>query len=450
VLRVILISLLCLIVLPFYSKANDYAPRVDAQQQKIKLLSNRFRVDQTVDAIIFIIERKPGTAPIILVQPDGTKLYAIREVEGVKWADGLSGDMIEIMQPMIGPWQIIGDILPSSEIRLATSLELKIDDFPSEIFADEQIKLTSRIEFNNKLLKLGRVDDLINLEVSLKSKNIRGEQNFGAGKFTIGRYVDNGINLDERKGDGVFTGYLDLDKPLGPYIMQIRASNKVFEREHVQDLLIRAQPVKVDLISAAIDGHYALRFITNEEAVRLSEMAIQVVIHHPDGTQEYVSVTGLAPVHILKLENVMKPGRYRIDVEVLGTTTTGREFKYDVKQLKAKIEIPAEKEMQTQKIEADKERKLKFERDLLAKKRKEARQKAENKHSLVIVAVMINAFILLGGAIMVGIFLFKKGVIKLPKKKPKKKKDVKKDDKKSDKEDDKKDDKEDKESKEKK
>jgi len=447
VLRVILIGLLCLAALPFQVKANDYAPKVDAQQQKIKLLSNRFRVDQTVDAIVFIIERKPGTAPIILVQPDGSKLYAIREVEGVKWADGLSGDMIEIMNPMIGPWQIIGDILPSSEIRLATSLELKIEDFPSEIFADEQIKLTARIEFNNKLLKLGRVDDLINLKISLKSTNVRGEQNFGAGKFTIGSYVDDGINLDERKGDGVFTGYLDLDKPLGPYHMTIRAGNKVFEREHTQELLIRAQPVKVDLISAAIDGHYALRFITNVDAVKLSEMAIQVVIHHPDGTQEYVSVSGLAPTHILKLENVMKPGRYRIDVEVLGTTTTGREFKYDVKQMKAKIEVPAEKEMLTQQIEANKARKQRFERERLAKKRKEARQKAESKHSLVVVAVMINAFLLLAGAIMVTVFLFKRGVIKLPKKK---KKIKKKDDKKDDKKDAKKGDDKDEESKEKK
>lgn len=447
VLRVILISLLCLIVLPSKSQANDYAPKITAQQQKIKLLSNRFRVDQTVDAIIFIIERKPGTAPIILVQPDGSKLYAIREVEGVKWADGNSGDMIEITNPMIGPWQIIGDILPSSEIRLATSLALKIDDFPSEIFADEEIKLTARIEFNNKLLALGRVDDLINLSISLKSQNVRGEQNFGAGKFTIGSYVDDGINLDERKGDGVFTGYLDLNKPLGPYIMTIRAGNKVFEREYTQDLLIRAQPVKVDLISAAIDGHYALRFITNEEAVRLSEMAIQVVVHHPDGTQEYVSIGSVAPIHLLKLENVMKPGRYRLDVEVLGTTTTGREFKYDIKRMKVKIEVPAQKEMKTQQIEADRERKLQFERERLAKKRKEARQKAENKHSLVIVAVMINAFILLAGAIMVGLFLFKRGVIKLPKKK---KKPKKKDDKKSDKKDAKKGDEKDEEDKKKK
>jgi len=417
-------------MLPFQSNADDYAPKVDAQQQKIKLLSNRFRVDQTVDAIVFIIERKPGTAPIILVQPDGSKLYAIRKVEGVKWADGLSGDMIEIMHPMIGPWQIIGDILPSSEIRLATSLELKIDHFPNEIFVDEQIKLTARIEFNNELLKLGHVDDLINLTVSLKSQNVKGEENFGAGKFTIGKYVDDGINLDERKGDGVFTGYLDLDKPLGPYLMQIRAGNKVFEREHTQELLIRAQPVKVDLISAAIDGHYALRFITNVDAVKLSEMAIQVVVNHPDGTQEYVSVSSLAPVHILKLENVMKPGRYRIDVEVLGTTTTGREFKYDVKQMKAKIEVPAEKEMQAQQIEANKERKLQFEREQLAKKRKEARQKAEDKHSLVVVAVMINAFLLLAGAIMIAVFLLKRGVIQLPKKKKVKKKDDKKDEKK--------------------
>lgn len=405
--QLFLIGLICASIV-FPAKANNYNPKDDASQQKIKLLSNRFRVDQAVDALVFIIERKPGSAPIILVRPDGSKLYATRTVDGVNWVDANAGDMIEIKQPMIGPWQIIGDILPSSEIRLATSLALRVNEFPKELFVGEVVKLTARIEFNNKLLALGRVDDLIKLQVFLRSTSDSSAPNFGAGTFTIGQYIDDGQGLDERRGDGVFTGRLDLDKPNGPYTLLVRAGNKVFEREYSQPLYLRPQPIKVDLMSAAIDGQYALRFITNEQAVDMSQMAIQVIIHHPNDTKEHLSVSNLAPTHLLRLENVQKPGRYKIDLEVYGTTLDGREFKYNIEQMKVKIDVPAAKEVKAQKVEADKARKAKFKREQLLKRRKAAQQKAEAEKSLIIIIVMVNVLILLIGALLMWLFLRKK------------------------------------------
>lgn len=413
------------------ASANNYNPNDNASQQKIKLLSNRFRVDQAVEALVFIIERKPGSAPIILVRPDGSKLYATRQVDGVNWVDGNAGDMIEIKQPMIGPWQIIGDILPSSEIRLATSLALKINEFPNELFVGEVVKLTARIEFNNKLLALGRVDDLIKLDVFLRSTSDTSAPNFGAGTFTIGQYIDDGQGLDERRGDGVFTGRLDLDKPNGPYTLLVRAGNKVFEREYSQPLYLRPQPVKVDLMSAAIDGQYALRFITNEQAVDMSQMAIQVIVHHPDDTQEHLSISNLAPTHLLRLENVQKPGRYKIDIEVFGTTNDGREFRYNIEQMKVKIEVPAAKEVKAQKVEADKARKAQFKREQLEKRRKAAKQKAEEEKALIIIIVMVNVLILLLGGLLMWLFLRKKK----PKKPKEDKKDADKKDEKGDKKD---------------
>lgn len=424
------ITLLCLSLLTPQAFANNYNPNDNAKQQKIKLLSNRFRVDQAIDAIIFIIERKAGSAPIILVRPDGSKLYATRKAEGVTWVDANAGDMIEIKQPMIGPWQIIGDILPNSEIRLATSLSLRIDDFPKELFIGEVVKLTARIEFNNELLALGRVDDLIDLKVYLRSTDDQTSPNFGAGTFTVGNYIDDGKFLDERRGDGVFTGRLDLDKPLGPYTMLVRAGNKVFEREYSQDLYLRAQPVKVDLISAAINGHYALRFITNDKAVNLSEMALQIVVHHPDETKEHLSISSVAPVHLLKLENMTKPGRYKIDISVFGTATNGREFKYNLKQMKVKIDVPAEKEAVAQKIEADKARKAQFKREQRLKQRKALRQKAEDRKSLIIIIIMVNVLILSFGALIMWLFLRKKKPKKVKTDEKKDKKDKSKDDKK--------------------
>ncbi len=379
-----------------------------ARLQKIKLLSNRFRVDQAIETIVFIIERKPDSAPIILVRPDGSKLYANRKHDGIKWMDGSSGDMIEIKNPMIGPWQIIGDILPSSEIRLATSLQLKIDHIPDWLFVGEEIKLTASLIINDKLLSLGRVEDLIVLRAFLRSKNVKGNDNFGAGTFTVGQYIDDGIGFDARKGDGVFTGMLDLAKPFGPYSLMVRAGNKAFEREVSQDLMLRRIPMTVDLINAAIDGNYALRFITNEQVVDLVQSSLQIQISHPDKTVEELSISGLVAKHLYRLPSVSKPGRYKIDFTIYGKSVDGRDFQISLKSMRFKIAVPAIKEVKQQQVELDKARELKFKRQQRVKKHKEAMQKAQDEKALVITIVVVNLVIILLGGLLMWLFLRKK------------------------------------------
>jgi len=377
----------------------------DNNAQRIKLLSNRFRVDQAVDTIVFIIERKPASAPIILVRPDGSKLYANRPVDNVKWMDGNTGDMIEIERPMIGPWQIIGDILPSSEIRLATSLELKVDPIPDELFVGEIIKLTARLEFNNKLLALGQVDDLISLDVFLRSTDDKESANFGAGTFIVGEYQDNGIGFDERSGDGVFTGELNLDKPSGLYNLLIKASNKVFEREVFRKLQLRRKPVTVDLVSAAINGYYALRFMSNNKVIKLDQLALQIKITHPDDTVEHLSINGVASMHIFRLEKVSKPGRYKIEIDMVGQTLRGRDFVLTLETHKFKVALPAKEEQQAKQVELDKKRQAAFKRKQQYKKMVAKQQQEDEDTRLIIIIIMVNVLILLVGGLMMWLFL---------------------------------------------
>lgn len=376
--------------------------------QKIQLLSNRFRVDQAVDKIVFIIERKPGSAPIILVRPDGSKLYANRSADHVKWMDGNSGDMIEITKPMIGPWQIIGDILPSSEIRLATSLELVLDEVPNELFVGEKVKITARLEFNNKLLALGQVDDLIKLHVYLRSLDDKDSENFGAGTFIVGEYLDNGRGFDERSGDGVFTGELDLIRPAGRYDMMVKASNKVFEREVLQQVHLRQKPIKVDLISAAINGNYALRFISNGQAAKLDALALQVKVTHPDDTVEHIGINGVASTHLVRLEKVSEPGRYRIDIDVVGETPSGRNFRFPLETMKFRVVLPTAKAQVEEQVELDKKREAAFAKEQQLKKYIAKKQQEEEDMRLIIIIVMVNVLLLAVGFLMMWLFLRKK------------------------------------------
>ncbi len=53
---------------PITQLGSDY-------QNSIELLQNRFRVDFEVEEITMIFFRDFGSAPIVLVQPDGSKIF---------------------------------------------------------------------------------------------------------------------------------------------------------------------------------------------------------------------------------------------------------------------------------------------------------------------------------------------------------------------------------------
>lgn len=46
------------------------------------------------------------------------------------WYDELNYDLVVIRNPMPGPWQVIGQIMPESRIVVIGELSLKVDPLP--------------------------------------------------------------------------------------------------------------------------------------------------------------------------------------------------------------------------------------------------------------------------------------------------------------------------------
>ena len=75
----------------------------------IRLLKNRFRIDYKVEQVTLLFFRDYGSAPVILVQPNGVKLYQDHSETNVdiEWYDDLSYDMIKINNP--DAWALASD-----------------------------------------------------------------------------------------------------------------------------------------------------------------------------------------------------------------------------------------------------------------------------------------------------------------------------------------------------
>ncbi|OZB36012.1 MAG: TIGR03503 family protein, partial [Alishewanella sp. 34-51-39] len=115
-------------------------------RNQIPLLDNRFRIDDGVDSITLVFFRRQGTASVVLVRPDGSKVfYNTAKDHNMRWHDAATYDLIEINNPMPGPWQAVGRILPESRILVLTDIQLQVDPLPPALMVGETFKLTARL-----------------------------------------------------------------------------------------------------------------------------------------------------------------------------------------------------------------------------------------------------------------------------------------------------------------
>lgn len=147
----------------------------------IELLQNRFRIDYEVDEITMIFFRKFGSVPIVLVQPDGTKIFQSNaDGENIFWFDSASYDMISIKNPTPGPWQAVGQITPESRVMVISNLALHADPLPKMIFSGEILKQTAYLSNNGIPIDYTAFRDVVELTISLSSTNNPNFNNFGA------------------------------------------------------------------------------------------------------------------------------------------------------------------------------------------------------------------------------------------------------------------------------
>ncbi|MGL6176265.1 MAG: TIGR03503 family protein, partial [Vibrionaceae bacterium] len=210
-----------------------YQSKSYAQEQEIALLENRFRIDHSVSQVAFVIHRKKNSQPVVLVQPDGTKIYADAPPDNVSWYKDATIDIVTVRDPMPGPWQAIGSISPENSIRILSDLSMQVDAFPKVLYQGEVIKFSARLLQKQKPLVLRDFLDNVALEVSF-SEQAKPNQSRVDGvlpyAWTLGKFVDDGSLLDEVGGDGVFTVGLKIDIAPGKYLAHVSSGNGVFFR----------------------------------------------------------------------------------------------------------------------------------------------------------------------------------------------------------------------------
>lgn len=370
-----------------------------ATESSIRLLDNRFRVDPSIEQITFVIYRADNSQPVVLVRPDGKKYYSWRNADNVRWYQEPSMDIVSIDHPMPGPWQAVGKVSPKNNIKLLSHLVLDAKQFPDKLYQSEVLKFTARLTSDGKPLVLRDFLDRVNLKVTF-TKYIENEdalvREARPVPVIMGEFADNGEDLDEKAGDGVFTVALPIDIEPGKYRARITSGNGVFLRAQEQQVLVYPSPISTTFIQSRKEGTPHTIIVSGEQGmIAPSSLATHVEHTAPD---EYISYQqGQAAAEGMKVSMevpyVGDLGIYSWSGRVFATDASSqRPLMFPIKQqtysVVEEIDLAESRRLQE---EALAEQKRIAAEQLLLKQREEERQR-----SMIIIGVGNVVAILLG------------------------------------------------------
>ncbi|ELI6419092.1 TPA: TIGR03503 family protein [Aeromonas salmonicida subsp. salmonicida] len=293
----------------------------------IPLLDNRFRIDYGVKEITFIVTRKPGTSSVILVRPDGSKLYVGKVTPPeVGWLALKDHDLIAIRDPMPGPWQAIGEVDPDNRVRILSNIKLETEQLPTQLYQGEVIKLKSWLLIDDAPPKDGYYLTDLGMTVKLQRFNDDTQQGEPILDEVLGHYLDDGKGLDEVPGDGVMTAEALLDVPAGKYRALYSTGNQVFSRARSQDVLVYPLPVNFTLTPPSQEVGARLSFLIDGD--ELDPASVVVKGKAMNTTNESLPFSAVATGFKVEVDlSALKAvGQYEVSATLFGTTRLGREI----------------------------------------------------------------------------------------------------------------------------
>lgn len=371
-------------------------------QNNIKLLNNRFRIDANIEEITMIFFRVKGSAPIVLVQPDGAKLSLAlgQDSEDLKWFETDTYDMITVKNPTPGPWQAVGQILPESKVMVVTDIGLEAQPIPSPVFSGEVLKQTATLLNDGRQIDFSDFKDVVTLNIDFVSNNNPNFENFGLGAHRVASFSDDGKVFDEYALDGIFTGRFDLDITPGEWRPTFSVITPMYTRELVNDLVILLpNPVSISVeLDQTGEGDHLVSIDVDREQLDMKSFIFDGVVKYPNGESENVSYTyakdEIKTVRIINNDY----GIYRFKITAYAKTVGGRDIVLSVPEFSFQIEAPPPPPPEPSEEELAAVQEENVEQEVVE-------ETEMSTMDLLILVIAINAFIIIMGALILYIVM---------------------------------------------
>lgn len=328
---------------PTASAGIHELPPVTGSNQ-IPLLNNRFRIDYEVKEITLVFFRKAGSPSVVLVQPDGSKIYATTASQhNVFWHDDRTYDLIKLKEPTPGPWQAVGQILPESRIMVLTDINIKVDPLPKDLMVGEQIKMTATLANGDKPITTKDFRDLLQLHVLLISTQKQGMANEHETVFELATLDDDGNNFDERPRDAVFTGEYRFAVKAGEWMPKYTIKTPMYTRELLQDpITVTEAPLTAEFVEGKGTEKHKLVYSVTDGVIDANTLSVQGRVIYPGGdVQSFSLAEEKSSNRSIELGNIGN-GTYRVEQVVFGKTKAGRDFVLNLPDQVLRVVAPVE------------------------------------------------------------------------------------------------------------
>lgn len=316
-------------------------PSVTGSNQ-IPLLNNRFRIDYEVKELTLVFFRKSGSPSVVLVKPDGSKIYSTTALQNnVFWHDDKTYDLIRLKNPTPGPWQAVGQVLPESRIMVLTDINIKVDPLPADVMLGEQLKVTATLMNGDKPIATKDFRDLLQLQVLLISTQKQGMPNEHETVFELATLDDDGNNFDERPRDAVFTGEYRFIMKAGEWMPKYSIKTPLYTRELVQDpITVSEPPLQFEFVEGKAEQKHQLRYRITDGVIDAKTVSVQGRVIYPSGdVQTFTLQEEANNSRQIEVGNVGN-GNYRIEHVLYGKTKAGREFVLNLQDQVLRVVAP--------------------------------------------------------------------------------------------------------------
>jgi|TARA_R100001440_G_scaffold29748_1_gene47959 uncharacterized protein (TIGR03503 family) len=365
---------------------------------KLPIKGQRFRIDDNVEEITLLFFREPGSKPLVLIKPDGSKWYDSRYPENkVTWYTDPNFDIIRIKEPQPGPWQAAGRIDEDNKALVISDIRFEAEPLPNPLFQHEELKVEGKLYNGDEIVETARFRQTVILDVLFVSTNNPDFDNFGANPARVAQFEDNGRGHDEQAGDGVFTGFFNLSVEPGEWMATYEMTTPLYQRVfEFGPLEVEPLPVEFEVIqSESVDENHRLQIEVDDNWIDPNSLVINGETAFPNGEVRKftVSETEGFPHHV-EIANLAF-GKHLVDLDIFATTADGREFEARIDDFSFIAKEPPPPEPTAAELAEQQQRELERQRE---QARQERAIKEKQAMTNLIIIVVVN-FVLIGLAL---------------------------------------------------
>lgn len=283
--------------------------------ERLPLENNRFLVDTGVEEFTALIFRKPNAQPTILISPDGKNYTAANALGNVKWHSTDSYDLITVVQPLAGEWQVNAELDPDNRVTVVSNLKLRMAPLKNNIEVSQVLPLHFNFDEDGEAVVDPQFLQLLEMDVVV----IRNRD----GKQWQLPLVDPVPPID-----GVYYHPLELFRETGNYTVQLLIDGKTFKREFKHQVTV-GSPFDVSMEKLLWENRVTYRVIVSADDQRVDASKTMVVAQikdsHGGNALRNFELNENNQWQLLITPEAM--ARYSVGLQVSGLRTDGEPVK---------------------------------------------------------------------------------------------------------------------------